>query len=928
MAAPSTKLKRIAIVAAWVAIIALALHLRSAGLFRGLSAGVVNHPDAAKQVLALDNFLHDRYVWYTGNVFYDGYPLFLNHVDEWILRGVQAVRGAVQAHLDPGTPVEAINQGELFYWGRALRVLYGMLVLMAAVLIGRRGRMPAQSQLLTALLLAITPLAATVTHAVTGDIGVDLFSALSILCVAGMVARPQSLLRPLLAGVLVGFAFASKYHGLMAGWVPGIYILLSALLVRHRWGLFLKQAGAALGGMVAGIVVAIPQFISHPERTWSDIVLNFRFIKSFNVPPEFYERPWLDRLGSSVSANVPLLLLALGVALCAMATVGLAVVSLQMWRAVRARDEKQQQALFLFAVFSFPLLAAVLSLLGKPSVEPFHFSYAGLPLVLAAVYGLFWLWNHPRRHLRALAVPCALALLLDFGMRSYSENFFWSQEENWVVADHLSTELVRPQQAPSGTVKSVQLEGPEPTLAVFRNCMVTSFGLPDSAFWNAIGQLPIPGIPVPGNDYWIFVNGPIFPRSDRMFHVADDSRVRRCAVYESAPEALWIGLRSGAWPAQVVLRCGRFKRTFQLAANTQRIVPIDRKQYDRRLARVPFWKERLFIPIQVDAAVGNVWATLLSSPHERAQYQCFGGDASDRSFLRSQGSAASAAQPYEQARYLESQDYDGHHLAAGDQVALFNYVPLAAGAYRLSLKAHALSEGTALECRLYDPTSGYGLLPPEVIELSGGEQTVTFRFTKPFAPYQVTLALTCVRGSARLGASDLRPDLAAILADLQQPDGAVPLWARPFPADLPPTPRDRVDAVVFGNRVQLVDLQVPDTIQPGHLHWQAFRCAMRLTRFPFRHFTEYDVFLDLQGPNGVLGSAMQFPLYQATTSEGVLFPLACMTPTALAPGEYRVYMGIRNRRTGKVLPIHNDSRATTVMIGTTVYKKEEQYAND
>ena len=82
----------------------------------------------------------------------------------------------------------------------------------------------------------------------------------------------------------------------------------------------------------------------------------------------------------------------------------------------------------------------------------------------------------------------------------------------------------------------------------------------------------------------------------------------------------------------------------------------------------------------------------------------------------------------------------------------------------------------------------------------------------------------------------------------------------------------------------MVSLQLPAIIQPGNLHWEAFRCAMRITRFPFRHFTEYDVFLDLQGPNGVLGSAMQFPLYQVTSSEDVLFPLACVTPATLAPG--------------------------------------------
>lgn len=65
----------------------LALYLRISGIFRGLGEqGSLFHPDEAKQILALFNFLNGDYVRYYGSLFYDGYPYGLNHLDEYLLR--------------------------------------------------------------------------------------------------------------------------------------------------------------------------------------------------------------------------------------------------------------------------------------------------------------------------------------------------------------------------------------------------------------------------------------------------------------------------------------------------------------------------------------------------------------------------------------------------------------------------------------------------------------------------------------------------------------------------------------------------------------------------------------------------------------------------------------------------------------------------
>jgi len=387
---------------------------------------------------------------------------------------------------------------------------------------------------------------------------------------------------------------------------------------------------------------------------------------------------------------------------------------------------------------------------------------------------------------------------------------------------------------------------------------------------------------------------------------------------------MWIGLRTGSWPVQATVHCGALKQTVQLPANTQRILPVERSLYDRRFARVPFWKKRLFVPIEVHAAVGNVWVTLLSSEQERNQYQLFGGDASAAASI---GAVMDdAAGPYAQAYYLETRDYEGYELSSGTEVTPFHYEPLAAGPYALTFRAEALDEDTALVVDVRDPANGYRLQEPQTFQLESGSRALTVRFTKPFAPYQITVGIRCLRGKARLGRCDLRPDLPAILASLRSAPARSPAWATPLPPELPKVEPGRVDDVAYGNRVQLVDLRLPATIQPGGEPWQDFRCAMRITRFPFRHFTEYDVFLNLKNAQGAHCAAMLFPLYQAMSSEHALFPVPCPTPPDLAPGEYRVHMGIRNRRTGKVLRIHGAEDEKTLMIGTTRYQEEDPHA--
>ncbi len=66
----------------YLLILLLALLLRTGGVYRGLDVRYNYHPDEAKQVAALARYMDGEYIWYTNQRVYDGYPLFLSHLDE------------------------------------------------------------------------------------------------------------------------------------------------------------------------------------------------------------------------------------------------------------------------------------------------------------------------------------------------------------------------------------------------------------------------------------------------------------------------------------------------------------------------------------------------------------------------------------------------------------------------------------------------------------------------------------------------------------------------------------------------------------------------------------------------------------------------------------------------------------------------------
>lgn len=171
-----TKAKKILFFALLLSLFLLAFVLRTGGLFRGLEADYIYHPDEPKQVVALNNFLNDTYVWYVGNPFYDGYPYGLNHIDEWLLRPVFSMVEMFHNHIIPDTEYQKPSIHSLYYWARSLRVLYGLIALLLTYFIAKRLFQSRSGRLLSVLFLALSPISIVVAHFASGDIGSDLFS--------------------------------------------------------------------------------------------------------------------------------------------------------------------------------------------------------------------------------------------------------------------------------------------------------------------------------------------------------------------------------------------------------------------------------------------------------------------------------------------------------------------------------------------------------------------------------------------------------------------------------------------------------------------------------------------------------------------------------------------------------------------------------
>lgn len=919
-----------------LAVLAFGLVLRTSGLFRGLEEGYCFHPDAPKQVAALGNFLEGRYVWYVGSLFYDGYPLGLNHVDEWILRPVLAIHHGVRGYLFPDSANPPLpDRAMLYYWARSLRVLYGMICLGLSLLIARSVLVGRGGALAVLSLAALAPLSVVVTHAATGDIGVDMFTlaAMMSLCLYAGRARLSWIA---LTGVAIGLAFSVKYQGALAG-LPLLFFMLfkfrPAGFVRNT----LLPGLVAAAGFAGGVLLGTPSFLVNGQRTWRDIRSNFEFIRNYNISEEFLSKTPVGKVVYCLVENIPKVMGALGWILTFLAFAGLIRAGLQLREALRrhAPDSvERHQAILVFSLFAFPFAAIFVSLLGKPEVQPFHFAYLQVPLILAAVYALKALWACPGLFRTAAAI-LFLSALLEFGVGAERENFFWRRGDTLSWKKQLPGLLLADPDAhgeTNGVIKSLYLE--PGGLAIFRNRAYEVL-FPHAEFWSRIHVAPVPDVPGEVDQDWIFANGPVFPRNDRMFRVPRGSTVSRQIVFPAEPGTVEIGLRSGSWPAVITLELGGEKRTVALPPNEQEILLVTprRWRFSGEIHSNP--GGRYIVPFTVRADFGSATVSVMTKGEESHVFKLFGGDLTERAQLKPTDSLSSElVAEMSHLRFLDGSErvdmIPQPELGIGYRFPKQG-INLPCGPYLLQCEIRSLAPGSEVSLKLDDLHRCRELAVfEESYRLQEGLNVVTSRFAKAFAPYEGQLELKCLKGRCRLESWTLVPDTSRIRVDLAiwSQGGAAPAWLGRGGGTNSVPPAWAGTPITFGGNIRLTRLAFPAMIRKGVP--VSIDCAMEFEKGGLADFQDYVVFIHLLDKAGHTVHQFHFQLWQAMALGRLNKPILCDAPETVPPGPYGLEVGLYDARTERRVSIQGaglsdrERKKRNHVFGKTILEEPER----
>lgn len=904
--------------AKWLLILILIFgaYFRASGLFRGLDRNAIFHPDSPKQVMMLQNYLNGSYVQYYDSLFYDGYPYGLNRLDEILIRGAWGLASPVMRLLNAGHDYVGMpNQHELFYAGRVLRLLYGLLIvwLLYGAVMRFGGSVPAA--LSAAGLYALAPIGVTVSHSVTGDIGVDLFLAVGLYSVSAYTEAGK--LRWL--GVLslaCGMGFACKFQGVLGLWVGAIVILGGVRLVSSgKLRFLIKRCSVMAVCFLAGVLVMNPALMLQPENTWRNMRNNFAFIRDYGVSADFLERPLHVRLCSSLSDNVPVIAGSIGYLMLILAGVSLflSISKLISGKAARQRDEVEIRRSWVFAaVASFPWMALLLSILLKPAVQPFHFSFLLPAMAVSAGILVSDVLNTGWRRGKPVIL---LLLALCFGelsVDSIREDFFWRRPDIFRQG-YLFSESVfgYPNNGASShcgrrAVKSFYAEPAK--MSVFRN-RPSGLEHPQFDWWRQNKQLPVPSVPFPVDLHWIFINGSVFPRNDRMFSVPASGRglskragyggsalllptwsrsgcwTEKTLVFNEAPESVQIGLRSGRWPARCTVDVsGSAPEKVFLPPHSQVILSME--SLDTILIRGDGSEkrpDRHLIPVRLRAQLGPVWATVIEGPDVLEGYRRFGpeGDA----FGLEEQLPDGLAEKLQALCYLgDGQPHEIHDklecLPGSEQ-------PLAAGPY--VLEASVLNAGlksAGVRFALRDASGGSsGVEDFEAILAPGAVQEIVWRFEKGFAPYDADLMTSADGPEVSVLSWTLRPDALKLRDWCARSAGSS---ENNFRVSLEKTPLN----VEFPGIGVFRSLVMPDNIEAGRPF--SYTAEFEVDRdISHKTFHEAVCFIHVINANNELVAALDFPLREASWP-GSLINWRQAEP--LPAGQYEVVGGVYNVR--------------------------------
>lgn len=900
---------------AFLSILVLAMLLRTGGVYRGLDVRYNYHPDEAKQVVAFSRYLDGDYIWYINSRAYDGYPLFLSHLDEWTLRVARPLQRALHSHLQPDRPLPRHpSRTKLYAWSRTLRVVHGVLAVLFTMLAARKLGFSRRAAHAAGLLIALSPIAAAVTRFSTGEVGTDLFAAATVWLLALHAERPR--FRWLLAaGAAVGWGFSSKYNGVLVAIIPIIYLTMRMVAQRGGFRRFAAESASSLAGCVTAIMIAAPQWLWAPARTFSDMIRGFDYVKNYAVSPEILGWPSWKVALLSLRVNTLPLVTHLGWFLIALALAALACALLERLRSLRDRQEDtpaNRAAWLRLGLYIFPPVAIFVSLAGKLHIQSIHFSFLLPALSIAAVGGASLLMRQRGRLPRLIGPVLFAAALADLAWSIRRENFFWRRDDimyGVVQMDQIYRETspvksYRRGQPTASTIKAFSLEGRHPSN--FRNRPHTVKGA-DGAWWNEVHIAPVPTVPFLDSFDWIFANGPVFPRNDRRFRVEAGGKAQRHVVLYETPGLITLGLASGRFPACIEIVLGGTRERVTLPPHSRREIVLQPGRW-RTMPKARFDTDPVFlVPLAVRPVTGDAWVSVLSDPREIRNARAFSGDTTAlrdlATHLPDRGALANAIS---RIRFLESDPaWEALLAPRSPRKTLDGMPPLPAGRYRLTLDVDAIQADTTIAIELRDREGRLMLADSaaRTFQLAGGLQRLEWRFSKRFAPHEVDIRVLRKSGACRISRWTLMPDATAIFDDLAAvaAGGEPPVWAGPPPGGDTPPERFLAAGGRYGHRgaIGLDGLHLPKCIHPG----VPFNAMAALSLHGSARWEEQRVDVRLVDEQGRTAMSFRLQVSRARMGNAPGVPESITPYPEIPLGRYTVQARIWNSRTLLRLPL-------------------------
>ena len=898
------------------AIALAALLLRLAGVWRGIDDEVPFHPDVPKQLHALEHYMNGRYVFYVHNRFYDGYPLFLEHVDEWIIRPTYALYRHAHDWMSPDTaPLPIVPPFlTLYRVSRLLRVLYGMLAVLLVYPIARTLSLRPPLALLAMAISAFSPLAITVAHFASGDIGCDLFIILTIAALCRHVKRPRAIWL-ILAGVLSAFAFASKYNGGLAVLIVAIYITSDALPSERGARRFARGGALAAGAFFIGAVIAIPQLLTDTERTISLITKMTQFIRIYAVPAEVLSlSPVQQSLYSFQHNSLPLwrslgwftLPLALGT-----------VVPLLLSMRLRLAEGAHRQRALCVAIALFVPGAMFVALAGKPVSQPFHFSYLVGPIALCTALSLSYLAQASHRALR-IAVPLlALLCLAEHALPAFRNSYFWRRDD----VETVTKQLLHDPPLPGLISKKYRLVERQETLIrqlVIERAPVSHFRnrprsiiSPDGPHWQKLHVLPLPPVSARQPNPWVFLNGPALPRNDRVLPLLKDRTLPYELVTHQRPQSIEMLLQAGATPVEIHLAAGGAARTAMLAPHQALWIELTPKHIRKRLAPAGLDTDTIWVtPLRATAHGGNAWVSIVNHPLEREVLDAFHMGQPQALVKRAETlEAGYIAGLLCRTHYLHGRPENTRLDASSRRNTSVDLdlgqTGLAAGCYILEADIVAFSTTNSVQFALSTPRGDNSACNARR-DLSQGLQSIRIPFEKPLQPYECRVSLSATQGQLQVLQWSIQPDFPALwhtFAALRR--GETPNWTRRDTVPLSDAP----PLAEFSCGTQLLSLNVPQkTLRGEPLTCEVVLRLKQLSAPP----NEQVVFLHMHDSERRRVHTRHIPLSMCAIEGGPERAFTMDLPEELPPGHYTVDLGMWNSRTEKRIALSMASAEITV----------------